>query len=128
MSAIATALKHMLAAGMPHDAIVAAVAEMEAALTPSVDPRVARKRERDRDRMAAYRAHPTPWPELRLAVFERDGWTCVYCGSIDDLHCDHVQPLSAGGLHDQSNLATACHSCNLSKGARAPAAWRAQWA
>lgn len=30
MSAIATALKHMLAAGMPHEAIVAAVAEMEA--------------------------------------------------------------------------------------------------
>lgn len=34
MSAIAVALKHMLAAGMPHDAIVAAVEEMEAEVTP----------------------------------------------------------------------------------------------
>lgn len=35
MSAIAAALKHMLASGMPHDAIVSAVAEMEAAMTSS---------------------------------------------------------------------------------------------
>lgn len=36
MSAIAAALKHMLAAGMPHDAIIAAVAEMETASAASV--------------------------------------------------------------------------------------------
>ena len=34
MSVIASALKHMLAAGMPHEAIVAAVAEMEANAAP----------------------------------------------------------------------------------------------
>jgi hypothetical protein len=34
MSVIAAAIKHMLSAGMPHDAIVAAVADMEAAATP----------------------------------------------------------------------------------------------
>ena len=34
MSAIAVALKHMLAAGMPHDAIVAAIADMEACVAP----------------------------------------------------------------------------------------------
>lgn len=34
MSVIAAALKHMLAAGMPHDAIVHAVAEMEASAAP----------------------------------------------------------------------------------------------
>jgi hypothetical protein len=34
MSIIAAALKHMLAAGMPHDEIVSAVAEMEAAAAP----------------------------------------------------------------------------------------------
>jgi hypothetical protein len=34
VSLIAAALKHMLAAGMPHDAIVAAVADMEAAAGP----------------------------------------------------------------------------------------------
>jgi hypothetical protein len=35
MSVIATALKYMLAAGIPHEEIVAAVAEMEAAAAPS---------------------------------------------------------------------------------------------
>lgn len=35
MTVIATALKHMLAAGMPHDAIVAAVEEMEAGVASS---------------------------------------------------------------------------------------------
>lgn len=50
MTAIATALKHMLAAGMPHDAIIAAVAEMEAAMPVAVDPVADRRREYDRAR------------------------------------------------------------------------------
>lgn len=56
MSVIATALKHMLAAGLPADAIVAAVAEMEAAAASAVPPTLARKRERDRQRMQRVRA------------------------------------------------------------------------
>jgi hypothetical protein len=43
MAAIAEALKHMLAAGMDHDAIVAAVADMESAATPSQPARTARQ-------------------------------------------------------------------------------------
>lgn len=43
---IATALKHMLAAGLPHDQIVAAVAEMEAARGP--ESQAERKRAYDR--------------------------------------------------------------------------------
>ncbi len=56
MSAIAAAVKHMLAAGMPHDAIVQAVADMEAAMTAPRDPVAERKRERDRVRMAQKRS------------------------------------------------------------------------
>lgn len=52
MSAIAVALKHMLAAGMPHDAIVAAVAEMEAAVTP-VRSKGAERQERYRRNKAS---------------------------------------------------------------------------
>jgi hypothetical protein len=53
MSLIATALKHMLASGMAHDAIVAAIEEMEACL-PTEKPRssaadrMARMRERNK--------------------------------------------------------------------------------
>lgn len=51
MSVIASALKHMLAAGMPADAIVAAVAEMEAQMQAGAPDPVAEKRRRyDRER------------------------------------------------------------------------------
>lgn len=57
MSAIAAAVKHMLAAGMAADAIVAAVEEMEATSPQAqVMDAADRKRERDRDRIAAKRA------------------------------------------------------------------------
>ncbi|WP_416463986.1 hypothetical protein [Sphingomonas sp. VDB2] len=56
MSVIASALKHMLAAGMPADAIVAAVAEMEASMAVPRDPVAEKRREYDRDRKRAERA------------------------------------------------------------------------
>lgn len=46
---IAEALKHMLAAGMDHSAIIAAVADMEASLTKA-DPVAERRRAYDRER------------------------------------------------------------------------------
>lgn len=53
MTVIATALKHMLAAGMDPEAIVAAVADMETAL-PSPEP-VERPRSKAAERQARYR-------------------------------------------------------------------------
>lgn len=50
MSIIATALRHMLAAGMDHDAIVAAVAEMEREVEAPVDRAAEKRREWDRER------------------------------------------------------------------------------
>jgi 5-methylcytosine-specific restriction endonuclease McrA len=60
-----------------------------------------------------------PWPEwaiVRASVFERDNYTCRYCGvSGVKLECDHVVPLSKGGGNEKTNLATACQSCNRKK-------------
>src|SRR2546422_5771096 len=53
---------------------------------------------------------------VRHRVFERDGYTCSFCGSQDDLTLDHYVALSLGGTHDESNLVTACRSCNGRKG------------
>lgn len=50
MTIIATALKHMLAAGMEPEAIVAAVAEMERDMVPAVDRAAEKRREWDRER------------------------------------------------------------------------------
>jgi 5-methylcytosine-specific restriction endonuclease McrA len=48
---------------------------------------------------------------------------CAYCGSDGQLHLDHVEPLSRGGLHTPTNLVPACERCNLSKGAKPVEAW-----
>ncbi len=57
-------------------------------------------------------------PDLRLAIYERDGWRCLKCESPDDLTLDHVIPWSHGGPDTYDNLRTLCRPCNSSKGAR----------
>lgn len=57
----------------------------------------------------------------RFAVFNRDHFSCVYCGRRPPevrLHVDHVTPVSQGGSNGIDNLRTACDRCNLGKGAR----------
>ena len=56
--------------------------------------------------------------ELRQAVFERDNYTCHYCGRCGkgvDLEIDHIIPVSKGGTTDMRNLITACRACNRAK-------------
>ena len=55
----------------------------------------------------------------RRALFARDGWRCVYCGtSSGRLTLDHVVPRSRGGESIWENVVTACAPCNLRKGNR----------
>ncbi|MGL6279350.1 MAG: HNH endonuclease [Gaiella sp.] len=55
----------------------------------------------------------------RRALFARDGWRCVYCGSGGGrLTLDHVVPRSRGGASVWENVVTACAPCNLRKGNR----------
>lgn len=60
--------------------------------------------------------------EKRLALYLRDGLACGYCGEgIEDgarLTLDHLTPHSQGGSNAATNLVTACHRCNSSRGAR----------
>ncbi|WP_342772409.1 HNH endonuclease [Nocardioides marmoriginsengisoli] len=55
---------------------------------------------------------------LREAVYRRDGFACIQCGSTDELSLDHIHPWSLGGTDDFANLQTLCRSCNSRKGAR----------
>ena len=67
----------------------------------------------------------TKWQKLRLAVFDRDKYTCVYCGATDEyLECDHVVPRSRGGKDTIENLVTACVGCNRRKTDRTPEEWQ----
>jgi 5-methylcytosine-specific restriction endonuclease McrA len=55
----------------------------------------------------------------RRALFARDGWRCVYCGTAASrLTLDHVVPRSRGGDSVWENVVTACAPCNHRKGDR----------
>src|SRR5260370_17458975 len=60
---------------------------------------------------------------LRRQVIERAANCCEYCGLAQTgqeatFHVDHVVPVVAGGQSTSENLALACVSCSLRKGAR----------
>jgi hypothetical protein len=64
------------------------------------------------------------WSKVRTFIFNRDDFTCVYCGSRGGrLECDHVIPVSRGGHHGEDNLVTACFACNRSKRAKLVDEW-----
>jgi len=62
--------------------------------------------------------HRTQSSLLRFSVFERDKFTCRYCGSHPPdvrLHLDHIIPISKVGANSAENLITSCSSCNYGK-------------
>jgi len=59
------------------------------------------------------------WPAIRRLVYERANGRCEYCltwefNTGQTMHVEHIDP-AAGDV--PKNLALACPSCNLSKGA-----------
>jgi 5-methylcytosine-specific restriction endonuclease McrA len=71
--------------------------------------------------MAALKSGSWIRNDKRLAIYLRDRFTCVYC--LTDLHdskpfditLDHVKCREKGGHNHESNLITACRSCNSSR-------------
>jgi hypothetical protein len=55
---------------------------------------------------------------LRWRVFRRDGYRCLFCGSLEDLTADHIIAEVNGGPTEFENLQTLCRPCNSKKGAR----------
>lgn len=55
---------------------------------------------------------------LRFSIFERDNFTCQYCGQKPPqivLNVDHIVPVAKGGGNERENLITACFECNSGK-------------
>ncbi|MDR0787467.1 MAG: HNH endonuclease [Gemmatimonadota bacterium] len=68
--------------------------------------------------MTPFRGRNQPEESLRARILRRDGFRCVYCGSIhpdEELTLDHVQPRARGGDGSDGNLVTACQACNTLK-------------
>ena len=54
--------------------------------------------------------------EVKLEVWKRDKGRCVNCGSVENLHFDHIIPFSKGGSSfDAKNIQILCSKCNLAK-------------
>lgn len=59
-----------------------------------------------------------PTPKLRMSILKRDNFRCRVCGRspsnhVDlELHVHHVRPWAAGGVTEDSNLITLCHTCH----------------
>jgi HNH endonuclease len=53
-------------------------------------------------------------------MYESQQGLCAYCDCElnGDYHVEHMTPLSRGGMHDWSNIALACPTCNLRKNAK----------
>lgn len=61
---------------------------------------------------------------VHWSVFVRlQALPCVYCGADPSGYADHVSPMHQGGANSVANLASACRSCNESKGGRTPEQW-----
>ena len=57
----------------------------------------------------------------RHEVFQRDRYTCQYCGTeTKDLTLDHVFPRHRGGRQDWENVVSACRKCNSRKAGHTP--------
>ena len=67
-------------------------------------------------------------PKMRVAVLERDRWTCRMCGHGSaysnnyvegtELEVDHIHPVSDKGQTTPNNLQTLCKPCNRGKGSQ----------
>tara|TARA_B100000029_G_scaffold312632_1_gene305080 strand:+ start:2913 stop:3620 length:708 start_codon:yes stop_codon:yes gene_type:complete len=53
--------------------------------------------------------------DTQIFVWNRDGGSCVKCGSRENLAYDHIIPHSLGGSNSRRNLQLLCDSCNLKK-------------
>ena len=74
--------------------------------------------------IASARPSAEVWAKIRASVFQRDNYTCQYCGTRGvTLECDHVTPVSRGGSNDTSNLVTACRKCNRAKRSKTIEEW-----
>lgn len=59
-----------------------------------------------------------PTPKLRMSIIKRDEFKCRICGRSPkdygdlELNVHHVRPWAAGGVTEEQNLITLCHTCH----------------
>ena len=69
------------------------------------------------------RSYKRPPRFQKRVLFNRDAWSCQYCGIELNYSCltiDHVFPTSRGGSTSWRNCVAACKKCNSTKGNKTP--------
>jgi len=56
--------------------------------------------------------------DVRKRIMEKCYYSCVECGSEENLSIDHIRPVAMGGTNEDGNLQVLCTSCNSSKGSK----------
>ena len=51
--------------------------------------------------------------KVKLKVWERDEYRCIFCGSSQAMPNAHYIPRSKGGLGIEQNVITACIECHM---------------
>lgn len=94
-----------------------------AAWTKRQDEKIPKPLSESTPRMRRMRAKRQGEPD---PIFERDNYSCRYCGSArGPLQIDHIYPRCKGGGNEPDNLATCCPTCNASKGDMTLDEWKA---
>ncbi len=79
---------------------------------------------KDRHQLSGGQGQGMNWirQSTRLAIYLRDGLACAWCGAAAEdgaqLTLDHLVAHARGGSNKPTNLVTACHRCNSSRGKR----------
>ena len=72
----------------------------------------------DFESIAKNKFHRAANPKLRMEILKRDNFRCKICGSSPqnnehiELQLHHITPHSLGGLTEEKNLITLCHTCH----------------
>ncbi|MFD5697855.1 HNH endonuclease [Streptomyces lasiicapitis] len=64
---------------------------------------------------ARNRSRPGDWSSRRAKVLTRDRFTCQKCRIRENLHVDHIIPVSRGGSWELDNLWVLCGKCHALK-------------
>lgn len=72
------------------------------------------------EKLTLNKKRPIP-PKIVAAVFERDNYTCQYCGQMQppeqhSLHSHHIIHKSQGGKDVEENLNACCWKCHAKHG------------